>query len=221
VSVLDDYVAGLAGALRGPRRLRCDLIAEARDSLVDASEAYQAQGAVVEAAQRRAVAEFGSYGEVLPGYQAELAVAQARRTTVAFAAALVALRWLAPLLWPGRPVSGGAGLLLVADGFGYLALAGAGAALAARLLLGWGSRFAPDGARVVRAVGRVGLGFLALHGLVGLTVYLWSLARWPAFLASPPVWAGLALTNVAFACAVAGAWRCLSLSRAPHPPVTA
>jgi hypothetical protein len=215
VSVLDDYVAGLAGALRGPRRLRGDLVAEARDSLVDATEAYQADGCAQEAAQQRAVAEFGSYAQVLPGYQAELAVAQARRTTLMFAVALVALRCLTPLLWHGGP-GASSGFLLVAEGFDYLALAGAVAALAARLLLGWGSRYAPDGARVVRAVGRGALAFLALHGLVGLTIYLWGLARWPGFLHSPPVWAGLVLTNAAFAFAVFGAWRCLTLSRAPR-----
>jgi hypothetical protein len=215
VSVLDDYVAGLAGALRGPRRLRGDLVAEARDSLVDATEAYQADGCPQEVAQRRAVDEFGSYAQVLPGYQAELAVAQARRTTLMFAVALVGLRCLTPLLWHGGPAAS-SGFLLVADGFDYLALAGAVAALAARLLLGWGSRYAPDGARVVRAVGRGALAFLALHGLVGLTIYLWGVVRWPGFLDSPPVWAGLVLTNAAFACAVFGAWRCLTLSRAPR-----
>ena len=213
--MLDDYVAGLAGALRGPRRLRGDLVAEARDSLVDATEAYAADGCPQDVAQRRAVDEFGSYAQVLPGYQAELAVAQARRTTLMFAVALVALRCLTPVLWHGGP-SANSGFLLVADGFDYLALAGAVAALAARLLLGWGSRYAPDGARVVRAVGRGALGFLALHGLVGLTIYLWGLASWPGFLHSVPVWAGLVLTNAAFACAVAGAWRCLDLSRAPR-----
>ncbi len=221
--MVDDYVAGLAGVLRGPRRVRADLVAEARDSLVDASEAYQADGCPVELAQRRAVAEFGSHAEVLPGYQAELAVAQARRTTLLFAVALVALRYLTPLMWADSPFAraelGSAGYQLAAAGFDYLAQAGAVAALIGWLLLGWGSRYVPDGARVVRAVGRAALGFLALHGLCGLTIYLWSLLRWPGFAHWPPLWFGLVLTNVAFACAVAGAWRCVALSRAARPPL--
>jgi hypothetical protein len=221
VSVLDDYVGGLAAGLRGPRRLRADLVAEARDSLTDASEAYQAQGCPQSEAQRRAVAEFGRLPEVLPGYQAELAVAQARRTTLLFAVALVALRVLTPLLWTGRAQPDGSGYRLISAGFDYLASAGAVAALAGWLLLGWGSRFAPDGARVVRTVARAALAFLTLHGLCGLTIWLWSLLRSPGFLHWPPLWVGLVLTNAAFGCAVLGAWRCLALSRAARPYLAA
>ncbi len=216
MSLLDDYVAGLSGALRGPRRVKADLVAEARDGLVDATEAYQRDGLPAERAQRRAVTEFGSYADVVPGYQAELAVAQGRRTTLLFAVALVALRYLTPLMWHSRWTGGGAGAAgyqWLAACFDYLTLAGAVVALLAWLALGWGSRFVPDGARLTRLVGRGALGFLALHGLSGAAIYLWSLAQWPDFVRWPLLWAGIVLANAAFCVATVYAWRCVAVTR--------
>lgn len=209
MSVVENYVAGLASALRGPRRVKADLLAEARHSLDDACEAYLDEGLPADSAQRRAVTEFGSLAEVVPGYQAELAVAQGRRTAVMFAVGLVALRFVAPLAWGGGLDHGGTPGVF----FGYLAGAGVVAALAAWLLLGWGSRYAPDGARVTRLLGRGALGFLGLHGVVGLAVCLWSLTRVPAALGWPPLWLGMLAMNAMFGCAVAFAWRCVALSR--------
>jgi hypothetical protein len=216
VTVVDEYVAGLSGALRGPRRVKSDLVAEARDSLVDATEALQRQGLPEDRAQERAVAEFGSLAAVVPDYQAELAVAQGRRTALLFAGGLVVLRYLAPLMWVGSPWAHDASqatvYTLLASGFDFLAVAGAVAALGAFLALGWGSRFVPDGPRVTRLVGCAALGFLALHGLAGAAVYLWSLVQWPGFVYWPPVWVGLLLANGAFAWAVVCAWRCVAVS---------
>jgi hypothetical protein len=214
VTIVDDYVAGLAGALRGPRRARADLVAEARDSLLDAAEAYQRGGLHEAEAQRRAVAEFGGYAEVVPGYQAELAVAQGRRTTLWLAGGLVALRLLVPLMWRG-PLSrdGASGYLWLAAGFDYLALVGAVAALVAWLALGWGSRYVPDGARLTRIFGGSALAFLALHGLSGAAM-LWGLARWSDLLSWPLAWAGLVVTNAMFCWVAVGAWRCVAVSRA-------
>jgi len=224
VSVVDDYVAGLDGALRGPRRVKADLVAEARHSLADATDAFKREGLSGDRAARRAVAEFGSYAEVVPGYQAELAVAQGRRTALLFGTALVALRYLTPLIWAGTPwtrtTSATSGYLLVATGFDYLALVGAAGAAVAWLLLGWGSRYLPDSAGVVRVVGRAAMVFLGLHGVVGLTIYTWSLSRWPAFLHWPPMWAGIVITNTMFVCAIVCAWRCVALSRTPRLAAT-
>src|SRR5207244_7286136 len=88
VREVDRYVAGLGAALRGPRRVKADLLVEARDSLVDAAEAYRAEGATQAEADRQAVAEFGTLAEIVPAYQAELAVAQGRRTALLIALAL-------------------------------------------------------------------------------------------------------------------------------------
>ena len=78
--MIDAYVADLADALRGPRRAKADLIAEARDSLVDATEAYARRGFDRAAAERRAVQEFGMIAEIAVGYQTELGLAQGPRS---------------------------------------------------------------------------------------------------------------------------------------------
>ena len=92
---IDTYVAHLDRALIGPRRVKADLMAEARDSLVDAAEAQQTRGLDRRAAERRAVAEFGTVDEIAAAFRTELGVAQARRTLVVFAAVLVPQ----PVVW--------------------------------------------------------------------------------------------------------------------------
>jgi hypothetical protein len=79
---IDAYIADLDSALRGPRRARADLLAEARDGLADAAEAYVSAGLRPAEAARRALAEFGGVAEVAPAYQEELAAAQGRRTAL-------------------------------------------------------------------------------------------------------------------------------------------
>ena len=54
---VEPYLAELSRALAGPRRRKADLMAEARDSLVDATEAYEADGLRRGEAAERAVAE--------------------------------------------------------------------------------------------------------------------------------------------------------------------
>jgi hypothetical protein len=82
VSVIDGYIAQLDTALRGPRRAKRDLLTEARDHLIDATEAYQDNGLGREAAERHAVREFGEPAEIVPGFQTELGLAQGRRTAL-------------------------------------------------------------------------------------------------------------------------------------------
>jgi len=79
---IDEYVASMRRALRGPGGARRDLLAEARDSLLDAAEAYEDEGLPRAEAERLAVADFGTVSEVTPGFQEELAVSQGRRTAV-------------------------------------------------------------------------------------------------------------------------------------------
>jgi hypothetical protein len=214
---IDGYVAGLAAALRGPRRVRDDLLTEARDGLVDAAEAYQESGLEPGAAQRRAVEEFGGYAEVVPDYQAELAVAQGRRTALLIALALPALHLLAPLMWWHSPwatdqLTGGYARLTAM--FDYLSLDGGAVAAVVLLGFGWGSRYVRNGVRLTHAVGYGGLTFLLVHGLDGLAVYLWSLARWPGAVYWPPMWAGAVVMLLAFGYAALAACRCVWTSRA-------
>lgn len=70
-------------------------MAEARDGLIDATEALQATGLDRYDAELRAVEEFGELNEVVPGYRAELGFVQGRRS-----ATLLTLVMLAqPIIW--------------------------------------------------------------------------------------------------------------------------
>lgn len=77
--LIDAYVAELDGALTGPRGTKRDLVVEARDSLVDTADAFEAEGLEREEAERLAVTEFGEVSEIAPGYQAELTAVSGRR----------------------------------------------------------------------------------------------------------------------------------------------
>jgi HAAS len=92
---VDAYVAALSHALRGPRRLRKDLVTEARDGLVDATEAYEADGLGHGDAERRAIDDFGELGEIAAAYRPELALGQARRTAVQLTLVIM----LQPIVW--------------------------------------------------------------------------------------------------------------------------
>jgi hypothetical protein len=92
---VETYLTSLSRALRGPRRRKADLMAEARDSLVDATEAYEAGGLNPHEAAEQAVADFGDLGEVVPGYRSELGIAQGRRTAVLLLLVVLAQ----PIIW--------------------------------------------------------------------------------------------------------------------------
>ncbi|MFI5710253.1 permease prefix domain 1-containing protein [Kribbella sp. NPDC051620] len=92
---VETYLAGLSRALHGPRRRKADLLAEARDSLIDATEAYEADGLSPAEAAEQAVADFGDLDEVVPGYRSELGIAQGRRTAVLLLLVMIAQ----PIIW--------------------------------------------------------------------------------------------------------------------------
>jgi hypothetical protein len=215
---IDSYVTGLSGRLRGPRRVRDELVAEARDSLVDAAESYERAGMTPDEAQRRAVTEFGSYAEVVPDYQAELAIAQGRRTVLLIAMALPVLVLAAPLMWWHSPWSVDVqmphGYPWLTVGFDVLSITGAALALLVLVGYGRGSRYVRDGVWLTEVVGRCGLTFLVVHGASGVVIYLWSVHQWPEMLGWPPVWAGAAAMSVAFEYAALCVWRCLRVSGA-------
>lgn len=164
--MIDAYVAELSGSLSGPRRAKRDLLTEARDSLFDSAEAYQERGLNRTAAERRAVADFGVVKEVAPAYQAELGLAQGRRT------ALLVILVLAPqhLIWDNAP-STGLGLyysLLHASmtWIGGIAIVGS---IVATLATGFGLRFLGPDRPVARATGVFALcaaGFFAICSIV-------------------------------------------------------
>ena len=94
---IDDYLAALSKQLRGPRRRKADLLAEARDHLTDATEAFEADGFDRYDAEKHAVADSGAIEDVAPGYRSELAISQSRRTAMMLLLALM----IQPIVWQG------------------------------------------------------------------------------------------------------------------------
>ncbi|WP_409236699.1 permease prefix domain 1-containing protein [Streptomyces sp. PA5.6] len=104
MSAIDDHVAALTAALRGPERAKSRLIEEMHDGLMDTAAAYADAGADETEAARLAVREFGTVADLAPACQHELTIAQARhtaRTITLTAPFLLACWYLArgDLLW--------------------------------------------------------------------------------------------------------------------------
>src|SRR5688572_20964354 len=97
VSATTRYLAVLDRSLGGPSRVRRGLLREVGDHLEDATEAYCGAGYERPEAEQRALADFGTIGEVLPGFRATVAVASARRTALLLLLAL----GIQPFLWDG------------------------------------------------------------------------------------------------------------------------
>ncbi|WP_214103000.1 permease prefix domain 1-containing protein [Acrocarpospora catenulata] len=105
---VDEYADSLRRALRGPGRLKRDMVAEVRDGLRDAADAYRAEGLGPREAERRAVAEFGSVAEIAPEFQRELTAGQGRRTALLLFLTVPAVAVLWTVIWkffPAGPVS--------------------------------------------------------------------------------------------------------------------
>lgn len=201
--LIDEYVAGLSRRLIGPRRVKADLLAEARDGLVDAAEAYLDAGLPVTEAVARALADFGDHRHVAADYQAELAAAQGRRTAWLVAIVMPAMALLSRLMWMNSPwtVSGpppAAGYLLVAHSLDVLQVTAVIMALLTLLGYGRGSRFLPA-ARVpapvvlARLMGVGVLVFVLVEIVIAVVVYTWSVRTWPGSAGWPPLLIGTAL----------------------------
>lgn len=199
---IDHYVRLLGQRLRGPARLKRDLLTEARDSLSDAAEAYRMDGLDPVAAQRRAVAEFGAPDQLTPAYQAELSAGQGRR--LALLVALVPATMLtADLMWwqpptpdPATPPSG---FLLMVQALDWAAYAAGALALLALYLLGpAGRRWSITPRVVVRPLATValvvGTGIWGLGGFAAVTAVRES----PAALTWPPMIAAWIMLNATF-----------------------
>jgi hypothetical protein len=97
VSLIEAYAAELDSALRGPRGVKADIVAEALDGLLEATEAYRESGLDEDGAQRRAIADFGAVPQIAPGFQVELGLSQGRRTGLLISVAMAAQ----PVVWHG------------------------------------------------------------------------------------------------------------------------
>jgi hypothetical protein len=204
---IDEYLAGLSRRLTGPRRVKADLLAEARDGLVDAAEAYADAGLPPQAATSQALADFGGYHQLVADYQAELAAAQGRRTALLVTVVMPSMMLMSRLMWTGSPwtASGpppAARYLLVVSAFGVLQVTAAIMALLTLLGYGWGSRFlpaerVPAAVLLTRLMGVGVLFFVAVEIVTGIVIYAWSVHTWPAAAGWPPMVAGAGLVSLA------------------------
>ncbi|MEU4391041.1 permease prefix domain 1-containing protein [Kribbella sp. NPDC023855] len=174
---VEQYLTGLSRALVGPRRRKADLLAEARDSLVDATEAYEADGFGPREAAERAVADFGDLAEVVPGYRSELGIAQGRRTAVLLVLVMLAqpIVWLEGVWsWNQQPVSDNPLVLFLNDLVqlvGMVAMAGSVLALVAT---GIGLRVPLVRDRATKLTARFALSSCAAVSLIGLLLAITS-----------------------------------------------
>jgi hypothetical protein len=156
--VIDAYLGELNRRLHGPRRARADLVAEARDGLVDAAAGYERKGLCRLDAERRAVDEFGDVREIAKAFQAELGLAQTRRTAALVVAVIgsqsaateVAWRVMAQRGGTWRPSAAYALLANAVDVAGYVTVA---AALLTVVACGIGTRWVRVEGRIARAAG--------------------------------------------------------------------
>ncbi|WP_200209486.1 permease prefix domain 1-containing protein [Micromonospora coerulea] len=213
--LVDERVRELAGHLRGPARLKADLLTEARHALLDAAEAYREGGLPTTEAERRAVAEFGTATQLVPGYQAELTAGALRRLAVRALVVAVALMAGGDLTWRGANWRGGPPpegyQVLSASMNGIWGLV-AGLAVAGLLLGFLAARHGSDRLpRLERAVGFGLTGALGLGVLAGSALVAWSIGLWEAALTWPPMIVGTVLVSVGWF-ALARAARCWLLA---------
>ncbi|MGS2614198.1 permease prefix domain 1-containing protein [Micromonospora sp. LZ34] len=192
----------LGDRLRGPVRLKSDLLTEARHGLLDAVEAYREGGLSPTEAQRRAVAEFGNPAQLAPAYQAELAVGALRglalRVVAVAAVAIVA----GDLTWQGASWSDGprppAGYLLLSASMDWLWIAAFALATAGLLVATGADRWGVPGAAALNRVVGAGLtGVLVLAAAAGTALFAWSVGLWEAALTWPPMIVGAVLVGAA------------------------
>lgn len=217
---MEAYIAALERALRGPARLKADLMAEARDSLIDAYEAYRQAGLDEQEARRRAIAEFGDVETVRAAYQQELTLAQGRRTAVLMGVAMPAqlLMWDAAwwLLPEERLTTLPPSAAMVESSIDVVAILASAIGAITLLLTGPGSRMLPVPVSLTRWVGRFGLAVLAATAVFCMTLMGLEGEAGPAGWPLIAVLSGV--STVVSGGVLVSVWRCL---RAPVPDASA
>lgn len=177
--MIDAYIAELQSSLRGPRRFRTDLVTEARDSLVDAAEAYESAGLPRRDAEQQAVVDFGDVQAIASDYQAELGLAQTRRTALLVllligaqgAITEVAWRLVAGFGWTWHPAPAYSLLARLVDWVGLLTVVAAAVTLLlCRSRLSWRL----NQRMLSRAAGVAGLAICAFFAFSSITLTAFS-----------------------------------------------
>lgn len=219
MDVIAGYADELDRTLRGPRRLRADLVAEARDGLTDAAEAYEHDGADPETAAGRAVADFGPLRTVASGYQAVLATAQARRTALLFFVVTAAQALGATYEWRSLSVRDG---WTFQPGLGYSVLArtvdwvGVGNKVAALLVLlatGIGVRYLGNRPSICRFTGVLTLSVGAFMFVGGTLLTSLNPALMASYQDKPYLWFFYGISLVPGIWLAVSAWRCIVAAR--------
>ncbi|MEU1589019.1 permease prefix domain 1-containing protein [Micromonospora sp. NPDC005710] len=198
--VVDEHLRGLGARLQGPARLKSELLTEARHGLLDAAEAYRESGMPPTEAQRRAVAEFGSPSQLLPSWQAELAVAALRGLSLRMLAVAGVGVAAGDLTWRGASWSDGprppGGYVLLSNSVDWIWMSTLLLSVAGLLVVGASARSPRPGlALAQRAVGAGLTGLLGLAMLTGCALFAWSLNLWDAALHWPPMIIGAVLVG--------------------------
>ncbi|MFI6240780.1 permease prefix domain 1-containing protein [Micromonospora sp. NPDC050795] len=201
--MVDEHLRELAARLQGPARLKSDLLTEARHGLLDAVEAYRESGVPPTEAQRRAVADFGSPAQVLPSWQAELAVGALRGLSLRMLAVAGVGVAAGDLTWRGASWSDGprppAGYLLLSNSVDWIWMSTLLLSVAGLLVVRASARAPRPGlALAQRAVGTGLTGALILGMVAGAALFTWSLNLWDAALRWPPMIIGAVLVGAAY-----------------------
>ncbi|MGW5559065.1 permease prefix domain 1-containing protein [Micromonospora sp. NPDC003944] len=201
--MVDEHLRELAARLQGPARLKSDLLTEARHGLLDAVEAYRESGVPPTEAQRRAVVEFGSPAQLLPSWQAELAVGALRGLSLRMLAIAGVGVVAGDLTWRGSSWSGGprppAGYLLLSTSVDWIWMGALLLSVTGLLVIAASARVPRPGLAVAQRVVGLGLtGLVALGMLTGCALFTWSLTLWDAALSWPPMLIGVVVAGGAY-----------------------
>lgn len=215
-ATIDDYVRSLDSRLRGPGRLKADLMTEIRHGLEDAAGAYVDGGLDERTAGRRAVADFGAPDDLAPAYQAELTAGYGRRLALTLVLLPVGML-TADLMWwqpPGEPSPPPAGFLVLVRALDWGSYVAGALALVALLLLGTGNRrvlLAPS--LVVRPLVGVALVTCGLIWTLGVVAGIGAVVESPRALTWPPMIAAWIMLNATFGGIIWYATRTLAATR--------
>ncbi|MGV9211232.1 permease prefix domain 1-containing protein [Micromonospora sp. RB23] len=201
--LVEEHLRVLESRLQGPARLKSELLTEARHDLLDAVDAYRERGVPPTEAQRRAVAEFGAPAQVLPSWQAELAVAALRGLSLRMLAVAGVAVVAGDLTWRGASWSAGpqppAAYRLLSASVDWIWLGGLLLAVTGLLVVWAGARSSrPHLAVAQRAVGIALTGTLVLGMVAGGALFAWSVDLWEAALTWPPMIVGMVVAGAAY-----------------------